>query len=242
MDPSNLSILLKKAVDLDLNISIEQIAHFLGVTTRTIAQWEKGKNCHLSLIEQDGIMRIFHGIIIKQVQQSLEEIYQAIPSELVSLWIVQKDRFDSCDKVVCLPRCTRLETHIPKYLNTSIIMHLSDISLTTYPLKQKDTLNLAGDYISNSKFKRNKGHRSSYFSATGICHSLIHTGFHYGETPVCMLSLENKLNNDKVIEWNENIGEYIYSKHDVETAEKFVKNLGNKIYLDMITMGMLVIN
>ena len=96
------------------------------------------------------------------------------------------------DKVACHQGCC--------YHNDRIVKSLKEKSLITYPLRSKDTLNLAGVDITRHEFKRTKD-RYNHFCNDNIVHSLLYipwvvTGDEH-PVPIFLLSIRNKLERTK---------------------------------------------
>ena len=168
-----------------------EVAALFGVSTRTIAGWESASAKSFTNLETKTISQLFLPFLLEQkIKDMAEQAFDAIPSELVTIWLVDKE------ECFTVPKTTRQafapDGNIPK-----TVCSLWEESLTTYPLRTGETLNLAGDAIIHHKAKKNKSNRASYLFQDGLCESLLHVPAFIpssrGPQPILLLGLENKL-------------------------------------------------
>jgi len=163
--------------------------------------------------------------------------FDAVPCEMVSIWLVDNEEFFT------LPGTTKRafgqSGDLPK-----TICSLSKESLTTYPLRTGEKLNLAGDAIINHKTKNNKSNRASHLFKDGICESLLHIPAFIpsprGPQPILLLSLENKMAGiDSVVIKAQPDAEKIFDDNDVAKAVELAEEFKNLILDDMKLLGMI---
>ena len=129
------------------------------------------------------------------------------------------------------------------YHNDRIHKTMGQKSQTTYPLCSGETINLAGDDIVTSPYKRIAGRVNPLFHDQ-MCHSLLHVPYHIpgltGPQPIALLSLENKLqrNGDdpwKVQEFPQGCsGKIAYADKDEQTAKNLLKKIFEEDLKDII--------
>ena len=230
-----------KSLRVKSGLTQAEVASLFGVSARTIAGWESASPKNFTNLETMTITQLFQPILLeRKLREMAEKAFNAIPSELIAIWIVDRE------ECYTLPKTTRQAFTLDNNISKTICSLLEE-SLTTYPLRTGETLNLSGDEILNHKAKKNKSNRASYLFRDGLCESLLHVpGFlpsSRGPQPVILLSLENKFHNDApdytVIKAGPE-GRNIYSGDDVATAEALVREFKELLYEDMQLLGMVV--
>lgn len=219
-------------------ISQEVVAQALGLTNRAIARWEtKDMDKSLAPHEATAMRELFRASILEgQVRKMVHQAFDAIPSELVNLWLV--------DNLECilLPNTTR--QHYMEDLHMPLVTSpLAIESLTTYPVRSGEPLNLAGDAIVNHQMKKYKKNRASHMFKDGQCESLLHVPAFIpsirGPQPVLLLSFENKMDeNGKVIMAGKEIT-MIYSADDSRTATHLAEEFRDRLLDDMKLLDMI---
>jgi transcriptional regulator with XRE-family HTH domain len=181
-------------------LSQAEIAVELGMSARTIANWEAADPPRdFSRLETNGLRHFFLSRVLGQKLSDLcDEAFEAIPSELAAIWLVKEGE---CLLVPPAARFEDLETHVRRQLTTATCTApLMDTSLTTEPLRSGKLINEAGHHITQHKAKRYRRTREAPFFHGGRCESLLHMPAFIpssrGPRPVLMLSLENKLDPD----------------------------------------------
>jgi hypothetical protein len=123
-----------------------------------------------------------------------------------------------------------------------VVSPLSDKSLTTYPLKSGEIINLTGKQISEHPEKKRRWNRTAPFLKGGFCESMLHvpmfTPSLSGPRPVLLLSFENKLNliQDAIISSSsENM---IFSEEDERVAVNLAKEFRDRILPTMKLLDM----
>jgi transcriptional regulator with XRE-family HTH domain len=252
MNTQNFAELRKKA-----GMTQAAVAEALGVTPRTICAWEMASPPReLTTMEVHAVRNLFcRNLLEEPIRSMLEEAFQAIPSELVAIWLVQEQ---DC---ILLPGAARYhdvernENEKEKEKRRMVwdarldmpsaqcVAPLVVESLTTYPLRTGETVNLAGEAILHHKAKKYRQSRASHIFYGKMCESLLHvpafTGSARGPAPVLLLSLENRLREDGTV-WAPKEGETrIYSRSDEDAAKKAADSfkerlLGNMLLLDML--------
>jgi transcriptional regulator with XRE-family HTH domain len=184
----------------DARLSQAEIAVELGLSARTIANWEAADPPReFSYLETNGLRRFFLPRVLGQKLGELcDEAFDAIPSELAAIWLVEEGE---CLLVPAAARYEDLEYHNRRQLTTATCTApLMDTSLTTEPLRAGKFINEAGPHIAQHKSKRYRRTREAPFFRSGRCESLLHMPAFIpssrGPRPVLMLSLENKLDAD----------------------------------------------
>ena len=184
-----------KHLRLKSGLTQSEVAELLGVSSRTIAGWESSSTKNFTDLEAKALSQIFQPILLVQkIKDMADQAFNAIPSELVTIWIVEKE------ECFTLPETTRMY-FAPGNCLPKTICSLMQESLTTYPLRTGETLNLAGEAIKEHKAKKNKSNRASHLFKGGLCESLLHVPAlipsSRGPMPILLLSLENKLERQK---------------------------------------------
>lgn len=246
-------------------LSQAEIAVDLGLSARTIANWEAADPPRqFSLLETNGLRHFFLPRVLEDVLGRLcEEAFDAIPSELAAIWLVEDAE---CLLLPAAARFQDLETRRRRQLTTATCTApLVDTSLTTEPLRSGKLINLGGYHITQHKAKRYRRTREAPFFRSGRCESLLHVPAFIpssrGPRPVLMLSLENKLGPDgKVLclppgdgEWlneepytapfdpgdqrHENVT--IYTRQDEEVAEALANRFCEDLQPDLELLDML---
>ena len=127
--------------------------------------------------------------------------------------------------------------------NDRIHKNMNQISQTTYPLHSGVTINLTGDEIVQSPYKRFPG-RTNLSYHDQLCHSLLHVPYHIpyvtGPQPVALLSLENRLTRkDDNNQWTvkafpEGTAGSAFSKDDEHIAKELIKSIYEEELKDII--------
>ncbi len=237
MNTQDVAALRQKA-----GLSQAALAQALGFASRTVAAWEATDPPRvLSEIESRALRGIFRTRILEdRLVDMCEQAFSAVPSELVAIWIVEGS------ECVLLPRATRYQdlqrgTRRDIYAQQSTAQ-LAEESLTSFPLRTGETLNLAGDAILHHKAKKYKGNRAHHNFQAGICESLLHvpafTPSPRGPSPVLLLSLENKVTpNGEVIKAKP--GELsVYSDSECDVAKKLAAGFSDTLLPDLELLGM----
>jgi DNA-binding XRE family transcriptional regulator len=183
------------------NLTQDETAKELGVKVRGISTWETSIKS-LALIEARAIRALFLPLLLDgRLREICEQTFTAVPSEVTSVWLVQ-DRdcilMPSASRIQDFTRKERMDVPSPQ-----CIASLYSESLTTYPLRSGEMVNLAGDSISHHKAKKYREGRSGHQFRGGICESLLHVPMFIesagGPQPVLLLSLENKLDEQQQV-------------------------------------------
>jgi len=190
---------LRKATQL----SQAEIAVELGLSSRTIANWEAADPPReFSRLETNGLRHFFLPRVLgRKLGELCDEAFEAIPSELCAIWLVEEGecllvpdaaRFQDLDLVDKRER--------RKLTTATCTASLMDTSLTTVPLRSGELVNEAGPRIALHPAKRYSRTREAPFFRGGRCESLLHMPAFIpssrGPRPVLLLSLENKLSLD----------------------------------------------
>ena len=217
------------------------IATALNLTARTISHWEANQDRVLSAIEEGAVYDVFRSKIIEgQVSEMCDVAFAAIPSEVVSIWVMERA------ECVLLPGASRIHDLVrnARY-NVPSIMCVSPLvieSLTTYPLRTGELLNLSGNKILDHPAKKYKKSRAAQHFAGGICESLLHmpafTPSPHGPLPVLLLSFENKLDKQNHVLICQPGNTSLYTKEDEEKAYKLVIGFRDRLLPDLRLLGM----
>jgi len=230
--------LRKKAV-----LSQNDIAQALGVSSRTIFGWENADPPReLSRSDSQAISQLLMPLLIEdQLGDMCEQCFAAIPSELVAIWIVDRH---NC---LLLPKATRYheieKNQRREILTATCVSPLVHLSLTTWPLRSGETLNLAGDAISHHPKKKYRLNRTSHVFLHGICESMLHvptfTPSAQGPLPILMVSFENKLDPDgKVIVPVEGTT-LVFTEDDVKITAALADEFRHRLLQDMLSLDMI---
>ena len=175
------------------------VASALGVTSRTIYGWECATPPRtLSRLEARAVRELFAPTVIAaQLVDMTERAFAEIPSELVAIWIVEHQDcilFPAGIRYQDLGHNKRSDVVSPQCVSPLVVE-----SLTTYPLRTGEIVNLAGDAILRHSAKKYKQTRAATHFQEGMCESLLHVPAFApsarGPMPVLLLSLENKLDS-----------------------------------------------
>ena len=220
-----------------VNWTQSRLAGELKVTVRTISNWEASDpEKQLPECDSRNICRLFQPLLLEDtIREMTRQAYDAIPSEQVAIWLVDET------ECVCLPKST--------YLPFSPLIEMAQASaplviesLTTYPLRSGETLNLAGDAILHHQAKKYKHNRASFIFRGGICESLLHVPAFVpspnGPQPVLLFSLENKLDGEQVIVACPGVTR-IYTQEDEDTARLLAQGFKERLLEDMRLLDML---
>lgn len=223
------------------NLTQSQVALALGVSSRTISGWENNPEKELSRIEARAIRDLFTPPLIEpRLSEMTQKAFDAIPSELVAVWLMQQG------EVILMPCGARhhdLQRNTKsEFISPTCIQPLVKESLTTYPLRTGETINLAGDAITEHPAKKYKGARRHGHFSGGRCESLLHVPAFKpsatGPRPVLLLSLENKLDeHGRVIAPKKGQRE-IYTAEDKETASRLANEFKQQLIDDMVRLEM----
>lgn len=218
-----------------------EVAEALGVQTRTISAWESSDRT-LTRFEMQGIRDLFVPRILEpHLKDMCEQVFQAIASEMVSLWVVQEHEcilLSEGSRKHDLDRDSSMDISSPVCM-IPLVME----SLTTHPLRSGKTLNLAGEAITNHPAKKYKASRGGHQFRDGRCESVLHvpafTESARGPQPVLLLSLENKLDqHHKVVVAADGVTK-IYTHDDESTARSFADQFRDELLRFMESLGML---
>ncbi len=215
----------------------EEIGKRLGLTGRTIASWEAcDPPRNLSLPEVQAIRWICQPLLLSEpLEEMCRQAYQAVPSELVAIWVCQQG------ECLLLPSGLRSSEHPEGHSGLIVIAPLTDVSLTTWPLRAGELLNLAGEAITRHPAKRLPG-RTTQLAAGGQVESLLHVPAFapgpQGPRPLLLLSLQNKLNGDgRVHAAGEEM--QLYTADDEHRAQSLVREFRERLEADVRLLGML---
>ena len=219
------------------------VAQALGLTPRTIANWEAAAPPReLSLLEGSGVHQLFLPELLgRRIPDMCDQAFEAIASEMAALWLTQHG------ECILLPFATRyhdMKKNMRKDVPAATcISPLVLESLTTYPLRTAETLNLAGDAIARHRAKKYKGTREAPFFASGTCESLLHvpafTASAHGPHPVLLLSLENKLDKQGRVIMPKEGQTTIYTEEDESTAKMLAEEFRDRLLTDMALLDMI---
>jgi DNA-binding XRE family transcriptional regulator len=224
------------------------VADALGVTPRTICAWETASPPReLTTMEAHAVRNLFcRNLLEEPISRMCEEAFQAIPSEMVAIWLVQEQ---DC---ILLPAAARYHDVQMGTLSVSARRNMQSAqcvaplvveSLTTYPLRSGETVNLAGDAILHHRAKKYKQSRASPIFQGGLCESLLHvpafTESARGPTPVLLLSLENRLDDHGQVIKPESGQTRIYSRTDEDAANKAADSFKDQLQGFMRLLDML---
>ena len=238
-------MLYKKTMNIDqllrlrkkVNWTQAQVAAELKVSIRTISNWEtSGAEKQLSECDGKNICRLFQPLILEEtIREMVKQAFEAIPSELVALWLVEEM------ECILLSNTTYLYFS-PEVDMAQVSAPLVIESLTTYPLRTGETLNLAGNAILHHKAKKYKHNRAYFLFKGGVCESLLHIPAFIpsptGPQPIPLLSLENKLKENEVIATPPGVTK-IYTEQDEETAKFLAQDFRDRLLDDMKLLDMI---
>ncbi len=213
----------------------------LGVSTRTIANWES--SCTELPISISHLIKAnyMEDILSPHLKSFVEIAFKQIPSELVDVWIIELRQ--SC---ILFPYGYRLAKvsndkeegkfslkNQREVLSPTMLIPLKDKGLTSYPARTGKTVRLAGINILNDERKRHKHTRMGIHFADGVCRHLLHvpalveTG--QGPCPVGVICFQNKidLENGCLYPDEEDEG---YTQEDENIAIKLAEQLFSKEY------------
>jgi transcriptional regulator with XRE-family HTH domain len=219
------------------------VAEALGITDRTISAWESSEPPKdLSAIESRALCELLRSMLLGDALDDMcERAFAALPSELVAIWLVQRQ------ECILLPEAVRYqdikENRRRDLADALVAAPLVVESLTTYPLRSGETLNLAGDAISHHRAKKYKGTRASHVLQGGVCESLLHVPEFIpsdrGPLPVLLLSLENKLDADGAVIRAGEGATALYTEDDMRTAGLLAEEFRDRLIPDLSLLGML---
>jgi len=231
MDSREFKLLREKA-----GMTQADLAEAMGTTVRTISGWEVSDPPRgLSSVECQMLQRLFVPHIIEpSLVQMTDEVFSKIPSELIAIWLVH-----GMDCVL-LPRGVRIhdfETRQRSVVPSPYcVSSLVQVSLTTYPLRTGETVNLAGESICEHPAKKYKNRAGHHFH-WGMCESLLHVPTFIpsprGPQPVLLLSLENKLKPDETGPIAAKGGESIYTPEEARRAHELADSFKERLVEDM---------
>lgn len=242
MNTSQFTELRKK-----VGMTQSDVASALGLNVRTIASWEAADPKRtLTQIEARVISELFQQRLLDSqvgerppLKEMCQQAFDAIPSEVVALWLVhERDCILMSYASYLAPKLH--DKLIPSHTSISPLIIES---LTTYPLRSGEILNLAGDAILHHKAKRFKQSRVGQFFKDGICESLLHvpafTPSAHGPLPVLLLSFENKLDRESNVIVPKPGETTRYTKEDEETAKALAQNFRDLLLPDMRLLEMI---
>jgi transcriptional regulator with XRE-family HTH domain len=189
----------------------DEVARSLGVATRTLSKYERSEEIlprpYLLVLRELFEPRL----VVPRVQEIAERLFAAVPSEMVSLWLVreatsvallqQTSRFQCLlgrdeERSECPWRRGDCDDRMPCWRSDTVVKSLEEVSMVTYPLRGGETLNLSGEAITCHEAKLMPG-RGNHFMRCGEVHSLLHVPLHTptdaGPRPVALAVLENRL-------------------------------------------------
>lgn len=216
----------------------KKVAISLGISSRTVATWESSTPPKdISFATSQALSELFCPQIIEpQLIEMCDQAFEVIKSELVAIWIVREK------ECFLLPQASRYhDFNSDEFLRiekptAKCVASLVDESLTTYPLRSGESINLAGDAILHHKAKKYKATRAAHFFKDGFCESLLHVpGFlqsAMGPRPILLLSFENKLKDGKVIVPGEG-KTVVYTKEDEGIAKNLVEEFRERLLPDL---------
>lgn len=245
--------LLKKT-----QIDEQTAARALGITDKTMGQWHKPEFNEKELSDRytEALSRLFQEPLIESAVEGLtDEVYAAVRSEIVILWVVRfpqpwqrgPTHYGQRFSVICLKTAQRLQDLSPDAFKrdtrrsashqfTYEVTENPQDSLTLYPLSTGQPLSLAGEAIADHPAKKHKQTRACLNAANGLSESILNVPIFTGPCaghirPLFIISLENKLDAEgKVIEAEPgHVSPQIYTMRDLElvyqVAEKAKKVL-----------------
>lgn len=220
------------------------IAEALGVSIRSVSAWESGQQRkEFPPIQARAIQELFMPSLLSEPLMNItEEAFSAIPSEISAVWLV---RGEDCMLLPAGVRRHDFETGARSEVPSPwCISPLAIDSLTTWPLKTGETINLGGNRILSHPAKKHKQTRAGLHFRKGVCESVLHvpafTPSHRGPQPVLLLSLENKLNehrDDVVVPGDE--AQQVYSDEEQCQAKTFAEAFRDRLLPDLQLLGML---
>ena len=220
-----------------VNWTQSRLAAEMKVSVRTISNWESSDpDKQLSECDSQNICRLFQPLLLEEtVREMTRQAFDAIPSEQVALWLVEET------ECISLPKTTYLHFSPDTEMAQSSAPLVIE-SLTTYPLRSGETLNLAGDAILHHRAKKYKHNRASFIFKGGVCESLLHVPAFVpspnGPQPVLLLSFENKLDGESVIVPGPGVTQ-VYTREDEKTANSLVQDFRDRLLDDMRLLDML---
>ncbi len=222
----------------------KEVADALGVSLRTIGNWEGAVPLRmLSPIESRSVREVLIEKVLGRkcaISNHLDQTFEAIPSEYIAIWLVENQ---SCVLLPNAVRCHNIDTG--KRMDTEALKAVSPLvneSLTTYPLRIAQILNLAGEAISQHKCKKYKGTRAANYSKGGVCESLLHVPVFIpsgrGPQPVLLLTLQNKLDDNNQVKVAEPGVTSIYTPEDESLAQQLAVSFKDSLYEDLCQLAM----
>ncbi|KPA10171.1 hypothetical protein MHK_009658 [Candidatus Magnetomorum sp. HK-1] len=210
MKAKDLDYLRKITSELNLESpKLETIADKLQVSLRTLNNWRKANttipNAYVLLLRS-----IFEPILINKINEELRSItdqaYEIAPSQICLVRIVVDQNLElKKDTIRYQELCpNKGKSKKGTYLNQNTLIPIDEESMTTYCLQTGRSLNLCGEDILKHRSKNVKQLISSHRRETNtICHSLVHIPWCLpskkgGGKPVALLTLENKLDKEKI--------------------------------------------
>jgi len=208
MKAKDIDYLRQKAVELGSpTIKLETIAEILQISLRTLNSWKSNKNYVIPRAYDLYLRNFFEPLLISQIISEIRDIvekaYEIVPSEICMLRIVVDNQLILHRDSIRYQDLNSKEKNVkPIYLNQTTLIPVNESSMTTYPLQTGRIINLAGiDILNHHSKKTNNLLSSNRREADTYCHSVIHipwcmpllTG---GGKPICLLTLENKLDKN----------------------------------------------
>jgi hypothetical protein len=219
------------------------IAHALGVSLRSVSAWESaGEPKQFSPIQARGIQELFMPKLLDEpLMKMTEEAFLVLPSEISAVWLVWED-----DCMLLPSGVRRHDFHTGGRSEVSSPRCVSPMrvdSLTTWPLKAGEIVNLAGSGILAHPAKKHRENRAALHFRGGVCESILHVPAFApspkGPRPVLLLSLENKLDldgEDVLVAGEE--AEPLYSDEEVDCAERLAQAFRDRLLPDLCLLGM----
>jgi len=182
-----------------------EAARDLGVSVRTVAGWEADERA-LPAAEAARLKDLLlEPILGPMLARRCELAYLAVPSEVVSIWYVDHASAEAV-RLASAHRIQDLGVPTPARREFDTTRHAVSLrisrSLTTWPLRSGELIELSGDAIQEHPQKRQQRHRFGFDFAQGRCESLLFVPYFVaspgGPEPVLLLALENRIVNGGV--------------------------------------------
>jgi transcriptional regulator with XRE-family HTH domain len=186
-------------------LSQADLARLLGVSLRTITNWE-GADIELPIPIAHQLRTSYQEDYLNEILGEITEAgFEAIPSEVVNVWLV--DRFQCvmfsggnrlAKAIESTAECHTFHSKERREVPTpTMLIPMQQDGLTTYPLKTAIPLIEDGEGIKAHPKKRYKGTDVANHLSCGRCLSLLYIPIFepsaWGPIPVFLLCFQNKL-------------------------------------------------
>lgn len=234
-----------KSLRIQVGMSQWDLSQCLGISARTLSKWE-AQNGDIPRPYVLAVRERFEDMVLRSILcEASKQAFHGIPSEWICIWLVRDLH------AVLLKDVSRFQCLWPKerrgdcpwsrgchrdtescWRGDLVAKPLGERSLTTYPLRSGEIVNLAGDAISQHDSKKMPG-RPNHFLKDGMCESLLHVPYliptDAGPRPVALLSLENKLECTGEKQWRVIIAPpgvtKVYTAEEEAQARELLKGL-----------------